>query len=349
MKRRAVGEVVAMLAVFCAVVAIGESATNAANGLTVFLKDGSRIVGTSPKEILPFRAGFGRIEIPMALVASLAMNSDGETAVVQFRNDDRLTGIPMLDVVSVDAVFGSFKIPLTAIRRFTVSVLSSIADVDLHYGFDDAGEQVPDNSGRNHVGQATRVQYRTDAGGDKVAVFGGGAHIVVGGTPISFDRDFTIAAWVCPERPAANEWEPMIVSRWTQQPTKGVRLSLRGPRDNANTGKLCLIGDTGEVVGFGETALVPGAWRHVAVTFQKEGQKATFFVDGHVDGTTSGRGSFSSADTELLVACGNWPRGTSGFVGAMDDLVIAARALGETEVKALFERNAARAGTSLAR
>jgi hypothetical protein len=349
MKRNVTGKVLGALALFCAASAIGEPATNAANRLTVFLTDGSRIVGTSPKESMSFRAGFGRIEIPFALVASLAMNRDGETAVVQFRNDDRVTGVPMLDVVAVDAVFGSFKIPLTSIRRFMVSGLSNVADVDLHYVFDDAGEQVPDNSGKSRNGQAIRVRYRTDAVGDKVAVFGGGAHIVVGGTPISFDRDFTIAAWVCPERPAANEWEPMIVSRWTGQPTKGVRLSLRGPRDNANTGKLCLVGDTGEVVGFGETALGPGAWRHVAVTFQQEGQKATFFVDGHVDGTTSGRGSFSSADTELLVACGNWPRGTSGFVGAMDDLVIAARSLGETEVKALFERNAARAGTPLAR
>jgi hypothetical protein len=349
MKRSSFNAVLAFAAAFCVAAAVGEPATNAANKLTLFLSDGSRVVGTSPKDVMPFRAGFGKIEIPLGLVASLTMNRDGETAVVQFRNDDRLTGVPMLDPVAVDTMFGSFKIPLTSIRRFTVSGLSNIGDADLHYGFDDAGEQVPDNCGKNHGGQAVRVQYRADASGDKVAVFGNGAHVIVGGQPIPFDGDFSIAAWICPERPPANEWEPMIVSRWTQQPAKGMRFSVRGPRDGGNSEKLCLVGDSGDVVGFGETRLGQGAWHHVAIVFQKEGQKATFFVDGRVDGTTSGRGSIGSADTEMVVGCASWGRGQNGFVGSMDDLVIAARAMSESDVKALFDKKAARAGTTMGR
>lgn len=331
------------------VIAVGEPATNVSSKLTIFLSDGSRVVGTSPKDVIPFRAAFGKVEMSIELVASLTMNRDGETAVVQFRNDDRLTGIPLLDPVPVDTVYGSFKIPLAKMRRFTVSGLSNIGDVDLHYGFDDAGENVPDNSGKSHGGQPVRVQYRSDATGDKVAVFGNGAHVVVVGQPIPFDGDFTIAAWICPERPAGNEWEPMIVSRWTQQPARGIRFSVRGPRDGGNSEKLCLIGDSGDVLGFGETRLGLGAWHHVAVVFQKEGQRATFFVDGRVDGTVSGRGSIGSADTELVVGCASWSRGQNGFAGAMDDLVVTARAMSESDVKALFEKKAARAGTALPR
>lgn len=322
-----------------------EHVTNLTSRATVVLSDGSRIVGSCRTNAMTFRLSFGKVELLLEVVASVTMKRDGETAVIHLRNQDRLSGVPVADVLPIETVFGSFNIPLTVIKEVSFSGVVTAKNVDLYYSFDDAGDVVADASGKNRRGQTVRVEYRADGVSGKSAWFTNGAHIVVGGESVLFDGDFTIAAWLCVERLASGEWEHMIVSQWTGQPRRGMRFSVRGPMDGQNAGKLCLIGDTGHNVGLSDTSVLQGRWRHVAVVYQRDGQKVSFYVDGRLDGTATGHGSVSSAQTELVVGCASWARGLNGFIGVMDDLVVASRVMNETEVKSLYEDKQTRSGS----
>lgn len=323
---------------------MGAEGTNSARRLTLFLTDGSRLVGGGSMENLAFRAAFGKIEIPLGIIGSFEMGRDGETAVVQFRNDDRLTGIPLVESLPLQTAFGDFMVPLTTVKKFTVTGAASVPDAELLYGFDDQGEEVSDCSGKGRSGRPVGLEHRVDARGDRVASFAGASYVVAGGLPVSFDGDFTLAAWVCPASPPAREWEPMILSRWMQQPARGVRFSIRGPRDGANAGKLCLIGDTGDIVGLSDSRVEERVWHHVAVVYVQETQTASFYVDGRPDGASSRKGTVRSADCELTVGCASWAAGQSGFRGLMDDVLVCSRAMTEAEIRDHCGSKAARVG-----
>jgi hypothetical protein len=80
------------------------------------LRDGSRLVGVpSESKNLSFQATFGRIEIPLSLVKSIAFGPDPAAAAVGFHNGDRLTGAVVDERMRFQTAYGTVDVPMSTV------------------------------------------------------------------------------------------------------------------------------------------------------------------------------------------------------------------------------------------
>ncbi|MEX0642733.1 MAG: hypothetical protein WD468_08540 [Pirellulales bacterium] len=84
------------------------------------LRDGSRLVGTpSETKTLPFHAAFGRIEIPLSLIKSVAFGPDPASTAVGLHNGDRLTGAVGVERLRFQTAYGTVEVPLATVIGLT--------------------------------------------------------------------------------------------------------------------------------------------------------------------------------------------------------------------------------------
>jgi hypothetical protein len=89
--------------------------------MTLELTDGSRIVGAAIElASLPLRADFGRVQIPLALIAHGQFASDRASLQVRFRNNDVLTGQLELETFKLRTPYGEATVPAKRVSRFSV-------------------------------------------------------------------------------------------------------------------------------------------------------------------------------------------------------------------------------------
>src|ERR1700722_4301703 len=92
-------------------------------GLTIELKDGSRIIGKSREEHFEFRSeSLGDMKLPLEKVRSVECDVKGKKAkLVTVAQDTLMVELAMKDI-RVDTAFGEVKLPVGMIKSVHVSV-----------------------------------------------------------------------------------------------------------------------------------------------------------------------------------------------------------------------------------
>ena len=87
--------------------------------LKLDMVDGSRIIGVPAAESLRFRTSYAELDIPLKLIASVRVGSDAETASVESRTGDILTGALVVEFFELQTIVGKVRIRvdhITALR-----------------------------------------------------------------------------------------------------------------------------------------------------------------------------------------------------------------------------------------
>jgi len=196
----------------------------------------------------------------------------------------------------------------------------------------------------------TLVNFEPDGGwiegrvGDAAIEFDGiDDHVLVANPDVfDFEVDFTWAAWIRTTAPGVNG---AIISK---SPTddiwaRGAKAIFVGRNGNRGDGTLTF--DIGWVGFVASTARVDdGLWHHVALTVQYNvdggvNDAAQLYVDGQPDGFQSGWDINAQAaapgDVKFGYASTDFPRQTSYFAGAIDDVRFADYAMTVEEIQEL--------------
>ena len=87
--------------------------------VSVDLKDGSRIVGTTELKTVKLVATYGSIDIAASEIRTIAVNADLETGSITMVNDDRMQGVLGLGDLSVSSLVGQLKLKLVDVKLIT--------------------------------------------------------------------------------------------------------------------------------------------------------------------------------------------------------------------------------------
>ena len=79
------------------------------------LNDGNRYIWTPPAgQKIPLETAFAKVEVPLALVASVSFSDEQGAVKVAFRNGDSLTGKLLLKELEIRTAYGDLTVPVSA-------------------------------------------------------------------------------------------------------------------------------------------------------------------------------------------------------------------------------------------
>lgn len=156
------------------------------------------------------------------------------------------------------------------------------------------------------------------------------------------ERDWprlTLAAWVRLDRLGAPYQSLLHTDGWSKSPGQvhwmvtrhtTMRLALFG-----NT--LAADSDERELYPDSRTSVLPeqGRWVHLAVVYDSAARTVRFFLNGQFDKET--RQEIAHPARLGSAQIGNWDRQDRKLSGRIDELILLGRAMGDDEVRALFE------------
>ena len=94
------------------------------------LVDGSRSIGIPDIASVPVQTAFGKIDIPLGNIITIAIGEDHETASFDLRNGDQLEGVLALELIMLEMVFGRVSIGIEHIRELRVVMGSDAGSED---------------------------------------------------------------------------------------------------------------------------------------------------------------------------------------------------------------------------
>lgn len=312
--------------------------TNPPPRVLVELRDGSRVVGESGKNMFKFHSALlGEIRLKVEdirLIECVSSNSARLTTV----NGDTLTARCLDSEYMVKTSFGKLALPVDSIRKFTVSSarrsgLKLEGLVALWSGEGDALDSVGKNNGELRRG----VKFAPGKVGLAFSL-DGNAFVEVPSSPeITPGGPFTITAWVNYLRMSGSSIVSVpIVSKgqdvsgaidWCLAISSNFKL-----RPHLNVG--------GDWVFFDcASPLVPGTWYHVAMVY--DGASLRGYVNGRLDGSQAVSGAVQATEGALKIgAYSPLNGGDSGSLclpGQIDEVSLFSRALSDAEICENFE------------
>jgi len=223
---------------------------------------------------------------------------------------------------------GYFAWSLTLLIILVAAAISAPADIaegsvsaglSAYYPLDRNALDLSGHAMNGVVQGATPVADRFGDLSSAMYFSGAGSRISVPDTALLGPARITITAWV---RPDAVGKVMAIVDKLDAAGGYYLRVLADGRVDFYATGASDPIG----------TEIPPGAWRHVAASFDGDYQR--IYIDGELKSEVSRAGTMPPSYAPLTM--GQAPDGTLPFSGAIDELRIYARALSDTEVAQVF-------------
>ena len=206
------------------------------------------------------------------------------------------------------------------VQHFIASPLDIDENLEAYYTFENG---IKDYSLNNRSGENIGVTFIHDSVRSTVAWFDNKSHIVL---PKSEDvkirdHDFTIMAWVKIKEYLPGKEDYCIIGTKTNTYQQGIHLLVRN--------KTPYFGFyTNDMKG--NTRIEAGKWYHITWRYNKENGEQAIFVNGKLDSRSLGHPSFKGRDNLFIGVAGfSW---ISNMYGAIDDLGIWSRALGEDEI-----------------
>jgi len=206
------------------------------------------------------------------------------------------------------------------VQHFIASSLEITDNLEGHYTFIKAGH---DFSINGFNGNPENVNFTNDSTRSSVAEFGENSYIVLPGAE-EFkirDHDFSVAAWI-----KIREYQP-----------KKRDYCIIGTKNNSyQQGIHLLVRDKKPYFGFynndlqGKTILEAGRWYHLVCRYNKLNGEQAIFLNGKLDSRSLGHPAYKGRENLYIGVAGfNW---SSNMNGAIDNLSIWSRALGEEEI-----------------
>ena len=206
------------------------------------------------------------------------------------------------------------------VQHFIASPLEIDENLEAYYTFENG---VRDAGINNLSGENIGVSFINDSVRSTAAWFDNKSHIVLPKAE-DFkirDHDFTVSAWIKIKEYLPEKEDYCIIGTKTNTYQQGIHLLIR---------------DQMPYFGFyandlkGNTRIEAGKWYHLVWRYNKENGEQAIFVNGKLDSKSLGHPSFKGRDNLFLGVAGfSWK---SNMYGAIDDLAIWSRALGEDEI-----------------
>jgi len=215
----------------------------------------------------------------------------------------------------------TFKEPKQSIIQHFIATSLEITDnLEGNYTFAKGGS---DNSINGLNGKPQNVRFTNDSTRSTVAVFGVNSFIVLPGAE-EFkirDHDFSVAAWIKIKEYLPNKNDYCILGTKNNSYQQGIHLLIRNKKP---------------YFGFynndlqGKTILQAGQWYHLVWRYNKLSGEQAIFLNGKLDSRSLGHPAYKGRDDLYIGVAGfNW---SSNMNGAIDDLSIWSRSLGEEEI-----------------
>jgi len=315
--------------------------------LELELTDGSRVIGVPKIESVPVQTVYARMDIPLKQITSVKMEDDHETASFDLSNGDKLKGVITLKPLELTTLFGPVQIGIEHVRAIMVSsgegLPAALArSLVLYYPFDrDEGGQVTDKSGKNNDGKVNGATWTAQGRAGGAYDFDGVDDYMDAGNPpaLQLTRDFTLAAWIRPERTQDSFGIITKGHGYPEQHRRGIEFML-GHDDTLSA--YFWDESTRYFSGVVKERTVPRQeWTHVVLlhdsTLPEHQMRA--FINGVPCPMNYGYETVSSIPVVRNVAeplrIGCMRAGVSQFKGRMDEVMIFNRALSAEEVKLL--------------
>jgi len=208
----------------------------------------------------------------------------------------------------------------SAIQHFVATPLEITDNLEGHYTF---SKEARDFSIKGFNGKPSNVHFTSDSTRSTVAVFGENSYITLPGAE-EFkmrDHDFSVAAWMKIKEYLPNKRDYCIIGTKSNSYQQGIHLLIR---------------DRKPYFGFynndlqGKTVLEAGKWYHITWRYNKLNGEQAIFLNGKLDSRSLGHPAYKGRENLYIGVAGfNW---SSNMNGAIDNLSIWSRALGEEEI-----------------
>jgi two-component SAPR family response regulator len=206
------------------------------------------------------------------------------------------------------------------IQHFIATPLEITENLEGHYTF---AKECHDYSINGFDGKDQDVQFINDSTRSTVALFGKKSFIVLPGAE-KFnlrDHDFSVAAWIKISDFLPEKQDYCIIGAKTNSYQLGLHMLIR---------------DRKPYFGFfnndlqGKTTLEAGVWYHLVWRYNKINGEQAIYVNGKLDSRSLGHPAYKGRDNLYIGIAGFNP--DSYMLGAIDNLSIWSRALGEEEI-----------------
>lgn len=208
----------------------------------------------------------------------------------------------------------------SVIQHFVATSFEITDNLEGHYTF---AKESRDFSINGFNGKPTNVLFTNDSTRSSVAVFGENSYIILPGAE-EFklrDHDFSVAAWIKIKEYLPNKNDYCIIGTKNNSYQQGIHLLVRNKKP---------------YFGFynndlqGKTILEAGKWYHLVWRYNKLSGEQAIFLNGKLDSRSLGHPAYKGRDNLYIGIAGfNW---SSYMYGAIDNLSIWSRALGEEEI-----------------
>jgi hypothetical protein len=204
-----------------------------------------------------------------------------------------------------------------------------------HWSLDEgSGATAADSSGRGHSGSLLGAPaWVPGTLGAALELDGQSRVVVPDAASLQPAQALSIAAWIRPRALGSQR----VLEKARYAAVDGFELSLSA------SGKLFVRfhhashGDAWKLLSTSSYPTDGSSWMHVAASF--DGSRIELFVDGRREGSLAAPGLVLADNAEPL-AIGSGSDGSFGFTGAVDDVHLFDRALGEAQVASLIEHGA---------
>lgn len=322
----------------CGFAAASAADTNPPPRLTVELRDGSRVVGTSVDKNFKFHSALlGDLKLAVTDINSIECVSSN-SAKLTTANGDTLTVWFVNPEFAVKTSFGKVELPVDSVRRLTVSATCVAGAhpqglVALWSGDGDGKDSVSGNTAT-----LTDISFVDGKVGQAFSFNGVSSCIQIAASrslDVGASDSFSIMAWIKPSD--VQGLHPII--QWSDNNPLNLWIGIR-PFENG-----VLRGDITDTVGnhflvSHPGVLVSGIFQHIAFTYDKASGVGTLYVNGVIVARRN-LGSQLVANTrgdlwisQIDRSPGNWSTDRA-FAGLMDEIAIYNRALSGSEIQAI--------------
>ncbi len=299
--------------------------------LTIELRDGSRIIGTTPNENLKFNSvTLGDQVLSWAAIRAIEYAADADSARLTVTNGDGLSVKMLTDTIRVETSYGKNEIAMKLVKRIKVAVIPKPGQLPdgliAYYPLNGNANDASGNNCNGHVVGATPCQDRFGNTNSAFSFNGVDNYISFDSVPLKQTDNCTLCAWI---KPASIDQDSMAVSMGYDDGRTGNGFEFGVSGGNRPGSKLFGILGTVAWIDSGYVFPASNVWYHVVML--RANGVTQFYVNGNQTANTESKSPIPATAFTIGSATG-----IRFFNGLIDDVQIYNRALSLPEIQAIY-------------